>query len=130
MDFIQSLEPAIATEMQGWLDDGKTYQDISNVLQGRFPGVTRRLSERSVRRFCRTKCIQKRRGMELDSLVCHCVDTVGNSRLHNVTEIENRPTFYLPLYCLLSTGWTYVWQKTYERTLSCYWVQGVRVQNK
>lgn len=68
MDFVQSLEPAITTEMQGWLDNGKTYQEISNVLQGRFPGVTRGLSERSVRHFCWTNSIQKCRGIELDSI--------------------------------------------------------------
>ena len=71
MESIQRLEPAIASKLQGWIDQGKTYREIVNLLKVVFPNVMRGLSVRSLRR--RNHSIQKRRGADLDSIVAECM---------------------------------------------------------
>jgi len=77
MESILRSEPAIAREIQRWIDEGKTYRQIADLLKSRFPRVTRGLSERSLRRFCQNHSIQKRRGADLDSVVFECISTVS-----------------------------------------------------
>ena len=79
MDCVQRLVPGISKEIQCWIDEGKTFQEISDTLQGRFPSVMRGLSARSLRRFCRNHSIQKRKGAELDSIVSDCINEVSTS---------------------------------------------------
>ena len=78
MDSIRRLEPAIASILQRWIDQGKTYREIVNMLDVAFPNVARGFSVRSLRRFCRNYSVGKRRGADLDYIVAECVTVVSN----------------------------------------------------
>ena len=78
MESIRGVQPTITSKLQRWIDEGKTYREIVDTLKVEFPNVTRGLSVRSLRRFCRNNSVQKQRGTDLDSVVAECIDVVSD----------------------------------------------------
>ena len=56
-------------KLQAFIDKGKTYEEISQLLQSTNVSVIRGLSARSARRFCADHGIMKRKGADLDEIV-------------------------------------------------------------
>ena len=64
----------IQERLQCYIDEGKTYEMISDILKDEY-SVIRGLSARSVRRFCASKAISKK-GARLDAAVAQTVSEV------------------------------------------------------
>ena len=76
MEEILRQDPDILETLQTLIDEGKTYQDISDILKTSHSSVHRGLSARSVRRFCSSRGISKRTDAELDAIISDSVAQV------------------------------------------------------
>ena len=79
MDALKDHHPDLLQTLQDMVDEGKTYEQISETLQTSYPSVTRGLSARSVRRFCASYGITKKKGADLDLIVAHSVSEVSEN---------------------------------------------------
>ena len=76
MEEILRQDPDIPETLQSLIDQGKTYQEISDILKATHSSVHRGLSARSVRRFCASRGISKRTDAELDAIIADSVAQV------------------------------------------------------
>lgn len=76
METIAEQDSNIQERLQRYVDEGKTYEMISDILKDEYPSVIRGLSARSVRRFCASKGISKKKGAQLDAAVAQSVSEV------------------------------------------------------
>jgi hypothetical protein len=76
MEEILRQDPDILDTFQTLIDQGKTYQEISDILKTAHSSVHRGLSARSVRRFCSSQGISKRTDAELDAIITDSVAQV------------------------------------------------------
>ena len=78
MEEILRQDPDILDTLQTLVDQGKTYQEISDILKTAHSSVHRGLSwsARSVRRFCSSQGISKRTDAELDAIIAGSVAQV------------------------------------------------------
>ena len=79
MDKLARQNPDICETLQRYIDEGKSYQLISETLSCLYPSTRRGLSARSVRRFCAANGISKRKGNQLDGIVAQGVSEVYRS---------------------------------------------------
>ena len=79
MDALRELDEDLPEKLQALIDQGKTYEQISGILQTQSANVSanRGLSARSVRRFCAANGIRKRKGADLDGIVAQSVSEVS-----------------------------------------------------
>lgn len=77
MDGLKNQDPDLFENLQKMVDEGKTYEQISNALQMSYTSVTRGLSARSVRRFCALHGIAKKKGPDLDLVISQSVSEVS-----------------------------------------------------
>ena len=75
MEMIAEQDSDIRGKLQH-IDEGKTYEIISDILKDEYPSITRSLSARSVRRFCASNRISKKKGAQLDAVVAQSVSEV------------------------------------------------------
>ena len=61
MEAIEQVDADIAERLQILIDRGMSYEEISHFLCARHTSITRGLSARSVRRFCASRGIGKKR---------------------------------------------------------------------
>ena len=76
---IPSMDDVNPTVVRKWIEEGQTFENVSVRLQMMLPG-RRRISDRSVRRFCRKNGISFRSNLtqtEVDRLVYKAVQEVG-----------------------------------------------------
>ena len=73
MEEVERQDSDLSDRLQALIDAGKTYAEISDVLQAAHPSVQRGLSARSVRRFCSSRGISKRTNAEVDAIVSETV---------------------------------------------------------
>ena len=76
MEMIAEQDSDIRGKLQHYIDEGKTYEIISDILKDEYPSITRGLSARSVRRFCASNGISKKKGAQLDAVVAQSVSEV------------------------------------------------------
>ena len=76
MEALRELDQDLLQKLQTLIDEGKTYEQISQTLQSSNVAVTRGLSARSVRRFCADNGIKKKKGADLDNIVAQSVSEV------------------------------------------------------
>ena len=57
--------------------EGKSHEEISEILKATFPIIVRGLSVRSVRRFCSMNDIHRCKDSRLDEIVEECVSEVS-----------------------------------------------------
>lgn len=77
MEKVLHQDPGIVETLQTLIDEGKTYQEISDILKTAHPSMDRGLSARSVRRFCSSKGISRRTDAELDAIISESVAQVS-----------------------------------------------------
>ena len=70
---MDSIEKSEVMEM---VKRGYSYERISHFLKANHPNITKGLSLRSVRRFCKENNIQKLNEPEIDEIVGHAVEEV------------------------------------------------------
>ena len=75
MEEILRQDPDILETLQSLIDQGKTYQEISDILKATHSSVHRGLLAR-VRRFCASRGISKRTDAELDAIIADSVAQV------------------------------------------------------
>ena len=143
MESIWRLQPSVTSNIQQWIDQGKMYQEITDMLKVEFQDVTRGLSPRSWRHFCEDHRIRKHKGMELDRVVHKCIlmvsrNTIDLSLASQTLEVWlyrsmctctsyrlNNAAHLCPTLNSLTpfshrcSGWTLVWKKVNERAPSC-----------
>lgn len=73
MDKLARQNPDICETLQRYIDEGKSYEHISETLSCLYP---RGLSARSVRRFCAANGMSKRKGNQLDEIVAQGVSGI------------------------------------------------------
>ena len=76
MEEIARQDYQLCEELQRYVDEGKSYETISALLKQKYPSIGRGLSARSVRRFCVSNNISKKKGPELDMIVAQSVSEV------------------------------------------------------
>ena len=76
MEALLEQDGDLPQKLQAFIDEGKTYEEISQLLQSNV-SVIRGLSARSVRRFCTDRGITKRKGADLDEIVAQSVSEVS-----------------------------------------------------
>ena len=76
MEEILRQDPDILETLQSLIDQGKTYQEISDILKITHSSVHRGLSAHSVRHFCASRGISKRTDAELDAIIADSVAQV------------------------------------------------------
>ena len=76
MEALRELNQDLLQKLQTLIDEGKTYEWISQTLQSSNVAVTQGLSAKSVRRFCADNGIKKRKGADLDNIVAQSVTEV------------------------------------------------------
>lgn len=59
------------------VQEGKSHEEISEILKATYPSIVRGLSVRSVRRFCSTNDIHRCKDSTLDEIVEECVSEVS-----------------------------------------------------
>ena len=57
--------------------EGKSHEEIGEILKATYPSIVRRLSVRSVRRFCSMNDIHRCKDSRLDETVEECVSEVS-----------------------------------------------------
>ena len=57
--------------------EGKSHEEISEILKATYPSIVRGLSVRSVRRFCSMNSIHRCKDSRLDEIVEECVSEVS-----------------------------------------------------
>ena len=77
MDTLREVDEDLPEKLQALIDQGKTYEQISRMLQSANVSANRGLSARSVRRFCAANGITKRKGADLDGIVAQSVSEVS-----------------------------------------------------
>ena len=76
MEALREIDRDLPRKLQTLIDEGKTYEQISQTLQSANVAVTRGLSARSIRRFCADNGIKKMKGADLDEVVAQSVSEV------------------------------------------------------
>ena len=74
MDALKDQDPDLFENLQKMVDEGKTYEQISDTLRMSHTSVTRGLSARSVRRFC---ALHGKKGPDLDLIISQSVSEVS-----------------------------------------------------
>lgn len=77
MDALKDRDPDLFDNLQKMVDEGKTYEQISEALRMSYSSATRGLSARSVRRFCAFHGITKKKGPDLDLVISQSVSEVS-----------------------------------------------------
>ena len=85
MEDVLRHDPDLIETLQTLIDEGKTYQEISDILKTAHSSVHRGLSARSVRRFCSSRGISKRTDAELDAVIS---DSVAQVICHHPSSIQ------------------------------------------
>jgi hypothetical protein len=70
---MDSVDRAVVEEL---VIAGYTFNQISEALQQKYPNITRGLSARSVRRYCKDNGIERLSGSSLDAVVADAVEEV------------------------------------------------------
>ena len=78
MDALNVQDQTLVQKLQEMVDEGKTYENISEILQSSYPLIARGLSGRSVRRFCASHGITKKKGADLDLVVAQSISEVSS----------------------------------------------------
>ena len=68
MEAVEQVDTDIVERLQSLIDRGMSYEEISHFLCTRHPSISRGLSARSIRPFCASRGIGKRKEMELDHI--------------------------------------------------------------
>ena len=84
MDALLEEDEDLQQKLQIFIDEGKTYEEISQLLQSTNVSIIRGLSARSVRRFCANHGIMKRKGSDLDEVVAQSVSEVRGRLLSDL----------------------------------------------
>ena len=81
MDALSVQDHTLLQKLQDMVDEGKTYENISEILQSSYPLIARGLSGRSVRRFCASHGIKKKKGADLDLVVAQSISEVSGRKM-------------------------------------------------
>lgn len=77
MEAVEKVDADIVERLQSLIDRGMSYEEISHFLCTRHPSISRGLSARSIRRFCASRGIGKRKEAELDHIISQSVSEVS-----------------------------------------------------
>ena len=77
MEALLEQDEDLPQKLQAFIDEGKTYEEISQLLQSTNVSVIRGRSARRIRRFCADHGITKRKGADLDEIVAQSVSEVS-----------------------------------------------------
>ena len=77
MEAVEQVDADIVERLQSLIDRGMSYEEISHFLCTRHPSISRGLSARSIRRFCATRGISKRKETELDHIISQSISEVS-----------------------------------------------------
>ena len=77
MEAVEQVDADIVERLQSLIDRGMSYEEISHFLCTRHPSISRGLSARSIRRFCASRGISKRKETELDHIISQSISEVS-----------------------------------------------------